>query len=600
MFNSIVALLLACSLTTFAVGQETKPATTPAKPAAAAEDTGGFISPAELNVRIEPDVRTFVVMAALNMAGYDYETSGQSLSPARAELRRDLAKVNPRVTAAIAEYIKAHKRPGVDDASDAARYAALSLMMTMPPAFSIYQRDETVIPDDLRSLADGEFTRLIQQFYLTSGIRELVPKYLAVANTYAKAYRRPVGELIYEALEYFHTKPQTVINMRPLVVSQGAGARTKDQKQIFRTRTRHIFVVPDPLNAMNTSFVRDDILNQKEELISRRVGDDYVVIIGPARTFNNEAVRRALIRFIIDPIVERHLRTSLEFKDQILALVGSVPTAAKPFGSSVYLVIRESLAQAAEARLRRIDAKEKGLVYSEEEAVTDLAQAYLRGAVLAFHFYDSLIGLEKVGINIEDFFDQMLATTKFDREATRAKEFEPVVARVSAARKAAAKKAETRDPAASAMSTALSDKVLLSDDLIRQRRFMEARGILADILAVEPKSARALYGMAQIVSQTSSAVEADPKADENDKIQAQHERLEEALKLFRRAIANAAPAEQWLVQWSHVLIGRILDFQDFRLDAVAEYEKAIALGPIPNGAHKEAIEGKQRPFGQKQ
>jgi len=102
------------------------------------------------------------------------------------------------------------------------------------------------------------------------------------------------------------------------------------------------------------------------------------------------------------------------------------------------------------------------------------------------------------------------------------------------------------------------------------------------------------------VSQTSSAAEADPKADENDKIQAQHERLEEALKLFRRAIENASPAEQWLVQWSHVLIGRILDFQDFRLDAVAEYEKAIALGPIPNGAHKEAIEGKQRPFGQKQ
>jgi hypothetical protein len=43
----------------------------------------------------------------------------------------------------------------------------------------------------------------------------------------------------------------------------------------------------------------------------------------------------------------------------------------------------------------------------------------------------------------------------------------------------------------------------------------------------------------------------------------------------------------------------IYDFQEFREDAVAEYEKAIALGEVSNGAYKEALEGKQRPFGQK-
>jgi hypothetical protein len=49
-----------------------------------------------------------------------------------------------------------------------------------------------------------------------------------------------------------------------------------------------------------------------------------------------------------------------------------------------------------------------------------------------------------------------------------------------------------------------------------------------------------------------------------------------------------------------VYLGRIYDFQEFRADAIAEYEKAIALGPdIPNGAYKEALDGKQRPFGQK-
>src|SRR4030095_7191749 len=132
-----------------------------------------------------------------------------------------------------------------------------------------------------------------------------------------------------------------------LVVSSDAKSKgSPRQKIVTRTRTRHVFVIPDPLGAMDTSFVRDDILNQKEELVSRRVGDDYIIIIGPSRTFNNEAVRRALIRFEIDPILERHLKTSLEYKDPIVKLVGSVPTAARMVGSSVYLVMRESLAQA--------------------------------------------------------------------------------------------------------------------------------------------------------------------------------------------------------------------------------------------------------------
>lgn len=594
-----IALLLLCALMAVSsVAQQSAPRPT-------TDSSARFIAPSEVNVRIEPDVRTFVVMAALNIAGYDFESGDLPLSPARAELRRDLAKVNPQLKASLAQFLKSHRRPGVDEASDAARYTALSLMMTEPPSFSVYTREGTPVPDDLRPLiSDDSFSKLIQQFYLTSGIKELIPKYIAVGNVYAAAYRRPIGELLYDALEYFHLRPETIITMRPLVLSkdQPGSRRRVETQSVARTRTRHVFVIPDPLSPMDTAFVRDDLLNQKEELVARRVGDDYVVMLGPSTRFNPEAVRRVLIRFLIDPMIERHLKTSLEYKDQIVKLVASVPTAEKPFGSSVYLVLRESLAQAAEARLRLIEAKEKGTAYTQDDAIFDLAQGYLRGAVLAFHFFESLIGLEKVGISIEDLFDQMLATTKFEREPTRAREFEPIVARVSAARRASAARASTREPdAAAALATGLTGKILLSDDLIRLRRFAEARTILNEILAVQPKNARALFGMGQIVSQTPSAAEQDPKADENDKIQAQHDRLEEAIKLYKKAIENASPeAEKWLIQWSHVFVGRILDFQDFRADAIAEYEKAIALGPIPNGAYKEAVEGKQRPFGQKQ
>lgn len=577
------------------------------QPVQPVKTSAGFIAPSEANVRIAPDLRTFVVMAALNMAGFDYETGGQPLSHARAELRKDLAGLDPKVKEKLAAFYQAHRRQGMDETADAARYAALSVMMTEPPGFTVYQSTDRAIPDDLQPLLapDGDlkegFVTLVREFYVKSGIKELIPKYMAIGEAYAAAYRAPVGMVIYDVLDYFHTKPETVINMRPLVVTTGeVGGKKQKETVITRTRTRQVFVVPDPLAPLETSTVRGDILNQKEDLLARKIGDDYIVIVGLSRTQNADSVRQALIRFVIDPMVERHLKASLEYKDPISKLVASVPTAAKQYANSVYLVIRESLAQATEARLRRINATATRGMYSEDDAVFDLAQAYLRGAVLSFHFYDSLTGLEKVGIGMEDFFDHMIANAKFEREGGRTREFEAVVARVSARRSKSSRTNINEGAAAEAVIGAMAAKILKSDDLIREKRFAEARSLLDEVLAIEPNNARALYGMAQVVTQTASAAELDPKADENDKIQMQHDRLERAIKLYRRAIENASTnSERWLIQWSHVFLGRVYDFQEFREDAIVEYEKAIALGEVPNGAYKDALEGKQRPYGQK-
>jgi tetratricopeptide (TPR) repeat protein len=604
MLKSFLILSLLLGAAPFTGAWQTKPQTDKTKPAPA-QNPPGFITPADLNVRIEPDGRLFVVMAALNVAGFDYEPGAQALTPARVELRKDLARLDPQIKEKLTAFYKSHRRAGVDEPADAARYAALSLLMTPPPAFSIYQSSDRPLPPDLQAiLADTDeksgaprFLTLLREFYIKGGLRELIPKYDAIGQNYAAGYRRPVGEISYQVLDYFHTRPSTVISMKPLVVTSNAPDKTRKEQttMVARNRTRQVFVIPDPLAAFGSSFVRGDILNQKEDILSRRVGDDYIVVVGPSRIANIEAVRSAMIRFVIDPMIERRLKDALEYKDGIVKLVASAPSAAKEYTSSVYLVLRESLAQAAEVRMRRIQAPPVGGGYSEDDAVFDLAQAYLRGAVLVFHFYESLRGYEKVGINIEDAYDQMVASVKFDREAGRVSEFEPVVARVAAARRSGSSRIET-GPAAGTIAS----KILISDDLIRQRRFADARVILDEILAADANNARALYGMAQVLNQTPSKIEVDAGADENDKIQAQHDRLEQAIKLYRKAIQNASSAsELWLIQWSHVLLGRIFDFQEFRADAVIEYEAAIALGEVRNGAYKEALEGKQRPYGQK-
>jgi hypothetical protein len=574
------------------------PQSQPQPPPAQRPYEGRFIVPGDINVRIESDVRMFVVMAAVNIAGFDYEPYGQTLTPARVEIRKDLAeKVSPQLKEKLAAYYKAHRRAGIDEAVDASRYAALSLLMTPPPSFSIYENENHKVPEDLRPLMS--FIPLVQEFYIKSNVKEMTQKYLAVSEAYAAAYRRPVGEMIYHILEYFHLRPETIINMKPLIISSGEpGSKVKKETSVARTRSRQVFIIPDPLSAAGSSIARDDFLNQKDDLLSRRVGDDYLVSVGP---FSNiDAVRTTLVRFVLDPLIERKLKTTITKKEPLLKLVKAVPTASIEYQNSVYQIVRESLAVAADSRLRRLLSIERRGSYSEDEASYDLAQAYLRGAVLAFHFYESLKGLETVGIGIEDFYDQMLETIKFEREEKRASEFEPIVARVSAARKKAYE-AGGKEASGGLYAGTLTKKILDSDDLIRERRFVEARGLLEEVLVAEPKNVRALYGMARIFSQSQSVVEANPDADENDKIQSQHERFKIAMSYYRRVIENASQdTEKWMVQWSHVLIGRILDFQEFRQDAINEYEKAIALGDkIANGAYKEAVEGKQKPFGQK-
>ena len=145
----ILSLLLGAAPLTGA--QQTKPQTDRTT-AAPAQSPPEFIAPANVNVRIEPDGRLFVVMAALNAAGFDYEPGGQPLTPARVELRKDLAKLDPQIRAKLTAFYKSHRRPGVEEPADAARYAALSFLMTPPPAFSIYQSNDRPLPPDLEAI----------------------------------------------------------------------------------------------------------------------------------------------------------------------------------------------------------------------------------------------------------------------------------------------------------------------------------------------------------------------------------------------------------------------------------------------------------------
>ncbi|HEU4389168.1 MAG TPA: hypothetical protein VFV34_15305, partial [Blastocatellia bacterium] len=189
------------------------------------------ILPSDFNVRIEPDQRMLIVMAAINVAGFDAEGAGQPLTPGRVEIRKDLANLDPQLRQRLNAFYLSHRRDGVEETADAMRYAALSLLMTEPPSFEIYVPHE-VLPADLQLLMErdgkrsSELPALLSEFYVKSGVKQLLPKYARLAQTYAAAYQQPVSLAIEGVLNYFHTTPATIVNMRPLVIESGdAGDR---------------------------------------------------------------------------------------------------------------------------------------------------------------------------------------------------------------------------------------------------------------------------------------------------------------------------------------------------------------------------------------
>src|SRR5262249_55050210 len=123
------------------------------------------LSLADVNTDIGVDRRVIVMMAALNIAGYDYESGNRQLSALRWQIREDLKGADPSLVQRLRNYFQKHRK-GANDAAAVAPYLSLALSMTEPPAFTIDAPAER-LPDDVREIT--EFALLLEEFYRTTG-----------------------------------------------------------------------------------------------------------------------------------------------------------------------------------------------------------------------------------------------------------------------------------------------------------------------------------------------------------------------------------------------------------------------------------------------
>jgi hypothetical protein len=565
------------------------------------------LSIADVNTDIGVDRRVIVMMAALNVAGYDYESGNRQLSALRRQIREDLKGADPGLVGRLSAYFQKHRK-GKNDVTAVAPYLSLALSLAEPPAFTIDAPAER-LPEEVREIAD--FALLLEEFYRSTGFSKLMPKYFAAYVSVAQTYGAPAGLALGTALTYLHTEP--VLELPPLYTPRKTsekppkaddkkGDKKGDKKDADKKTVQDAAL--DTPNRVRQFIIIPDLLNATGAANLRVVRDVYFLLLGPTTEPNVEAMRRAFLTFVIDPLTERQIKEVAAIRDPLKKLMESRDDRLdKEYAErSAYFLITDSLVRATDARMDALGlaARRKS---SEDEALYDLSPGYDRGAVLVYHFYDQMKAYEAVGVNIRDYLAAMLGNIDFKRESKRLDEYAQRLARGKQMREEAARAsalASAPPPTISNADEKLVARIVEADQMIKARRYDEAKTTLESALKDQPNNARALYGMADVTSKKATSLE------DADRVE---EALFAAVEYYRLAAKNASPeTEKWLMQRSYVAAAKILDFmaesnpaqaEKLSADAAAAYRLAIELGRVEGGAFEEAEQAlKER--GQKQ
>jgi hypothetical protein len=556
----------------------------------------------EYGVQFSLQPRLVVVMAALDAAGFD-PAPGKPASAFRLRVREDQSRLDPDLRAQLRRFYESHRlrQPSATPGDQAARYVSLAFALGQPPTFEAPPR-----ADDLfEGVADVlDFAPLLREFYRRSGIGERLPSYLADYRAEGDRLRRQTGEMIKTTLDYLHTRP--VVSTVERVRAPATGDKKKDaQKPNFTeyVHDRRFLVVPDLLAAPGA-------------VNFRVVGDDYYVVVPPGVDPSSSEVRRAYLQYVVDPLVHRFNRDIALKRADVQSVLDEraklTPGGASP---SVFESVARSLVVAADARIgaqaRLADLQSRAALRLraskdsdraaltrevqderqsiDDEATAQLADAYERGAVLAFYFAEQLKEQESAGFDFSDAIPDVLARLDAARELRRPAEYAAARSRVAAAREKSLKEAMSVSPA-DANEAARREGLIKSLDevsrMLQSRDYAGAEQRLRAMLTEYKGEPRVFFALGQ----TWSTGAADAANDET-----RDARLNNALINYGNAIQNAdRDNDLTLIARAHLARGRIFAFLERNDEALKEFDAAIKIGEVSGTAYNEALAEKKK------
>ena len=560
---------------------------------------------AEYGVRLEPDQRLIIVMAALDAAGFD-PTPGKEPSTFRALLKKDLENLDPDLRRRMREFYQRNKRPApAGPADEAARYVSLAYALSAAPALDAPERSDDLPAGVLEVL---DFAPLVREFYKKSGIDEHLPAYVRAYYAEADRMRRPTADLVRAILTYLHTRPLTTVTERVQVRSPD---KKKNAKTAYTTveHERRFFIVPDLLAAPGT-------------INFRVIADDYYTIVPEGTQPASSELRRAYIQYVVDALVLGGNKEIAAKREQIKELIDARTKEGATISPDPFVVVGRSLVAAADARFeeslrmsevdrwqrtrlaaakddagRTAVAREAQAARAaiSDEAIARLAEDYENGAVLDFYFADQFRDISASGFDVANFFGDMIAGIDPVRETKRLSETKMARDRAIAARKAhpyysswlvdpsfKVSESDHADPRDAGLTRSLKEV----ETLLQTRHYPEAETKLKSLLQEHPGDARLMFALGQ----TASLWARDTTDDD-----LQEQRLNQALANYGFAVQAASPeTDRVLLSRAHEAMGRILAFLDRKDEAMKEFDAAIRIGEVAGGAYRDALDGKRK------
>ena len=615
----IVLALALMSILAQAQGKKTAtPAPAPAKPASQqtrqqAPPRSSALDLSDVGVQIKPDARLIIVMAALDAAGFDPTPKGEEPSIFRAQVRLDQTNLDPELRKRLAGFYERHKlREGgreLSPAEQAAPYVSLAYALSPAPNLEEPTRSDD-LPGALLDVLD--FAPLVREFYRRSGITEHLPAYTRIYQAEGERLRRPTAEMVGSVLSYLNTRPiMTTIERIPIKTPATDKKKNAPIRYETREHERHFIIVPDLLAAPGA-------------INFRVIADDYFVAVPycdetkhycPGRDTNpaSPELRRAYIKYVVDPLVVRFNREISARKEQIKQLLDARSSAGVQVSPDIYIAVARSLAIAADVRLeettrlnaltsdarsrldKTTDAAKRAEIVKEldaarasvtDESAAQLAEAYENGAVLDFYFAEQLRGIESSGFDVSTSLADMISSFDAAREAKRLVEADAARRRALAARKAREAQGENAANPAMLPNATLIKKLLDVDEMVRLKNYPAAEERLLALLREFPNEPRIYFALGETASLSAVGVI-------DDELQAQ--RLNKALANYRNAVNASTPAtDRCLLARAHEAMGRILEFQDHRDEALKEFDAAIQVNERSCDAYSKAVEAKRK------
>jgi hypothetical protein len=490
------------------------------------EKAPSLVDPAGPTISMVSSEPVFLMAAALNACGYDegLDESAPVRKRVRDEINQTLAKSEDARAKRdkVCLFIAQHRMTGT--VRDISQYISLALYLTPPPEIET-SAELTEMPPDSTQVV--EVVPLLKDFVAAVDLHGI---WLAVHPIYDRE-----ADQLHDPLSHMIVATNLYLKM-PASTYEG----------------RRFVVVIEPQLSPHT-------------VNARVYGTDYVVVVSPVGgQIRMGDVRHTYLHYIIEPLLYARAN-AIDRTQPVLKEVRDAPLEFRYRSDTVPLTI-ECLIKAIEARTMdtgipaytipagtaRSDLPryehERQVYQQRVDAVKQAAVQHdmTQGFVLTQYFYEQLIQFEKDPASLKDTIGEMVYSMDVDQQVHRARQIEfdkeadgDVLVQSKPHKLTGLDLAEAR---------LAGGDVATASSIARQ-----ALTVQDDTLDATAERARANFILAR-----AAIVTGHP---------------EDAINGFQRTLATSK--EPRLLAWSHIYLGRMLDLDCKRDQAVAEYKEAL-------------------------